>query len=315
MLDQLKGKLFGISPTETSVEERGFFVSSAHVRHRLEQVGDTFLHGYHAALEDPNLDRLDSRLNAVGSEFCGFAFEGAGMALCLLDHLMPWRRDRLQSFLDGPGSEQTYMIHVGVGWALARIPWRTRLPPTGYDPLLRWLALDGYGFHEGYFHWPRYLQEKELPVGFSGYALRAFDQGLGRSIWFVDGADMERIPHTIAGLPTARHPDLWSGIGLACAYAGGADGADLELLRAAAGSHQACLAQGVAFAAKTRQRAGNPTDHTDQACHVFWGLPPESVAALPDIALEDLPPDGTIPAYEVWRRRIQADFTWEEVPA
>jgi len=50
--------------------------------------------------------------------------------------------------------------------------------------------MDGFGFHEGYFQWSRSVRKKALPKGVNGYALRAFDQGLGRSLWFVECADI-----------------------------------------------------------------------------------------------------------------------------
>ena len=65
------------------------------------------------------------------------------------------------------------------------------------------------------------------------------------------------------------------------------------------------LAQGVAFAAKTRQRAANLNAHTETACRLICGHSAEETAAITDAALEDLHADGSLPAYEVWRRRIQ----------
>jgi hypothetical protein len=171
---------------------------------------------------------------------------------------------------------------------------------------LRWLTVDGYGFHQGYFDWPRYIKQQARPPQLSGYACRVFDQGLGRSLWFVEGADVTRIPQTVATIPPTRHADLWSGVGLACAYAGGVDESQIMHLRTAAGSHQLCLAQGAAFAAKARQRANNPANHTALACEVLCSLSSDAAARLTDDALRDLPADGVEPAYEVWRQRIQA---------
>jgi hypothetical protein len=315
MLARLRKLVFGISLEETTFARRGFHEGDVHVRRRLERIGETFLFGYHAALEASNPDLLHHSLQKVEPELCGFAFEGAAMALTLRDHLMPWPRagKQLQVFLDGPGMAHVYMVHVGVGWALARLPWRTQWPPPWLDPLLRWLVIDGYGFHEGYFYWRRYIKEQAKPKRLSGYASRVFDQGLGRSLWFVEGADVARILKTISAFPPARQADLWSGVGLACTYAGGLDGTQIMALRAAAGPFQPCLAQGAAFAAKARQRAGNPASHTALACEIFCGLSVAAAANVTDQALVDLPPDGFEPAYESWRRRIQAQFVHEEV--
>ncbi len=175
------------------------------------------------------------------------------MALALLDALLPGRRDRLARLLAGPGAAHAYIIHVGAGWILARLPLAPeRLLARLGDPVLRWLALDGYGFHEGYFRWPRSVERQEVPRKLRGYARRGFDQGLGRSLWFVDGADVRLIPRTIGRFPDDRQSDLWSGVGLACAYAGGRSRSEIEALRQAAGPHRPSLAQGAAFAAKAR---------------------------------------------------------------
>jgi hypothetical protein len=282
---------------------------------RLEQIGAAFLHGYHAALLDDTPDRLVPRLTEVQEEWRGFAFEGAGMGLALLDQLMPWRQRRLDAFLAGPGAAYSYLVHVGVGWTLALLHRRIERPLARLDPVLRWLAVDGYGFYQGYFHWPRAVASQRVPRHLVGYARRAFDQGLGRSLWFVDGADVHRIPMTIAAFPPARQADLWSGVGLACAYAGGVEQTALASLRDAAGAYLPHLAQGVAFAAKARERAGNPTDHTALACIVLCGRSAAAAAHVTDRALADLSPEGAQPAYEVWRQRIQAHLAQELIRA
>jgi hypothetical protein len=79
-------------------------------------------------------------------------------------------------------------------------------------------------------------------------------------------------------------------------------------LRSAAGSFLPQLAQGVAFAAKARERAGNLTPHTERACHTIWGAPASLAAQATDSALENLPTGAPEPAYEVWRLRVQAEF-------
>jgi hypothetical protein len=104
---------------------------------------------------------------------------------------------------------------------------------------------------------------------------------------------------------------LWSGIGLACAYAGGVERVGLERLREAATGYRGHLAQGAAFAAKTRVRAGNPTLCTEHACQVICGLSATEAAEVSDIHLENLPRNERVPAYEVWRQRIQMNLGQE----
>ncbi|MBI2928474.1 MAG: DUF1702 family protein [Verrucomicrobia bacterium] len=301
-------RVFGLSAKETSFARRGFCGSDARAREHLEKVGPAFMSGCDAALEETDLDALAARLNRVPLEMHGFAFEGAAMGLALLDWLTPWQRSRVQAFLLGPGHPHAYMVHVGVGWVLARTPGSVERRLARMEPLLRWLAIDGYGFHEGFFHWPRYIDGQPAPRRLRGYSRRAFDQGFGRSLWFVDGADVESVPRTIARFPAERQPDLWSGVGLAATYAGGIGAAALRALREAAGDCRPQLAQGAAFAAKARQRAGNITGHTEMAAEVLCGLSAPQAAQVTDEALENLPANSLEPAYEIWRCRIQRTF-------
>jgi enediyne biosynthesis protein E3 len=305
----LRQRLLSISPEETSFSRRGFRCRDTAIQARLEQVGGAFVGGYHAALAEDRASPLGARLEGTAPELRGFAFEGASFALTLLDVLTPWNRGRLRRFIDGPAMPHVYLASVGAGWALARSPVRLRSLLVRLDPLLGWLALDGYGFHQGFFHWPEAVERQAVPRRLSGYARRGFDQGLGRSLWFVDGADVERLPRTIAAFPAERQGDLWSGVGLACAYAGGRDRAAIAELAQQAGPHAAALAQGAAFAAKARQSAGNLTADTALACDVICGMTAERAAAVTDEARQGLPGDGTVPAYEVWRQRIQDRFT------
>jgi hypothetical protein len=308
------GSLFklalGLSPSEASFAKRGFWHADNAVREHLECVGANFLKGYNFALADRGSAVLTASLEEVENEFRGFAYEGAAMALAILDQLIPWKRTRLQSFIEGPGSPHVFMLYVGAGWSLARLPFRRQGALAKPHPVLRWLELDGYGFHEGFFRWPSYINKQIRAKRLTGYASRVFDQGLGRSLWFVEGADVERIASTIRKFPVWRQADLWSGVGLACAYAGGADESAVEVLRRSACCYRNHLAQGAAFAAKTRQRANNLTDNTERVCKTLCGVSAAEAALITDSTRDGLPESGPVPAYEVWRQRIQNQFSW-----
>jgi hypothetical protein len=313
MRRRLAGSLLGSRLEEATFGRRGFHSGDTASRAHLERAGLVFLEGYNAAVSSSR-DTLLQRLNLVAPEWRGFAFEGASMGLRLLDHLTPWRSRRWAAFLDGPGGPHTYMVHVGAGWALARTPWLRRRPVrilAKMDPLLRWLVIDGYGFHEGYFDWPRSIRDRKVPAALSGYARRAFDQGLGRSLWFVTGADVERVRASILAFAPERHGDLWAGVGLAATYAGGVDRVSLERLRVSSSGFLPHVAQGAAFAAKARERAGNVAPHVDLACRALCGMSATAAARVTDAALADLSDDSDQPAYERWRARIRRTFDRE----
>jgi hypothetical protein len=306
-MGKLRKQLLGISLKEIRCEQRRFDIATPDIKTRIEKIGETFVSGYHAALINDDNHYLEEQLDTIALEMRGFAYEGAAMALALLDLITPWQNKHLQRFLQGPGDAHAYMVHVGAGWAMARIPWGMTYF-NKLDALLAWLALDGYGFHQGYFNWPKYVTRQQLPGNLTVYQKRVFDQGLGRSLWFSKGAQIELMTAQIAEFAKSRQSDLWGGLGLAAAYAGGVNEADLTSLKNIAGSYLPHFAQGVAFAAKTRLRAGNPADHTEAACRIICEMSMDKAAKLTDDALIALPENDELPAYEHWRQRIQQNF-------
>lgn len=298
--------MLGIHPGDLHFEKRGFGGGAGGVRERVEAIGEAFLRGYHAALEVADPEGLEDLLAREPDEMAGWEFKGAGMGLALRDWLTPGPRDRLTRFLSGAGRWHAPMVYLGAGWALARLPVRVDRFLSPFDPFLRWLAIDGWGFHEGFFRSARWRTGRPAPDRLLGYERRAFDQGLGRSLWFLEGGEVEGVIRTVSNFARERRPDLWGGIGLSCAYSGlPIRTGELERLRRLAGVDSASLAQGATFAAKVRQRAGNPAPHTDLACRALVGVSADEAAALADLALEGLPPDGGEPAYEVWRSRVR----------
>ncbi len=301
-------KLLSINGREVTFVRRGFSAFRPEVRDRLEHVGTIFLVGYHAALQENKLEALTEKLERVEREYRGFAYEGAAMALALRDAMLSGS-PLLAEFMAGPGKRHIYMLHVGAGWACARLPWlRWRIEKVicKFDPVLRWLVLDGYGFHQGYFHFKESLATAVKRLSLD--ARRVFYQGFGRSLWFVHGCDFHQIAKTISGFPALYQGDAWSGIGLACAYAGGAISPDMEEAVSLAGRFNCALAQGAAFAAKARQLAGNEAMHTEEACAALAAIKAEQAAALCDRALAQVNRNSSSP-YREWRELVQNYFS------
>jgi hypothetical protein len=302
--------------SETKVAVRGFHVKSTAAVDRLETVGKAFLTGYGAAAATGRPADIAAELAHLPELYRGFAYEGAGMGMAVLDGLPTGRGGHVRSLLEGPGADHIYMVYVGVGWAMARLPkfrWSTLYGP---DPLLRWLLLDGYGFHQAYFRTRRYVDEQyqaarapAVVPGPAWHVNQVIDQGIGRASWFVCGADPERVTALFARFPESRRPDLYSGTGLAATYAGGVDRAELECLAELAGPYRGQLAQGAAFAAQARLRSGLVVPHNQLATQVLCGTDVATAAAATDHAREGLHADGGVPAYAIWRRRIADAFS------
>jgi enediyne biosynthesis protein E3 len=295
-----------LDESEASFSVRSFQASSKDAQRRLELIGRTFITGYNSAIERKGLDEISAVLDEVQPELRGFAFEGASMASSLLD-LLSLRSSRFMGLLRGPGQQYIHLCWVGTGWACARLKLlhgRFRRKFFPHDPLLSTLAYDGWGFHEGYFSSQRYLRRQAPAPGIlKGDTRRIFDQGFGRSLWFVGGARVTAIKSMIAPYPVERQADMWSGVGLACAYAGCAGGSDLEMLLTIDNSFLPHLRQGVAFAAKARVHSGNVIEDTYLAAQLLCGTSPEKLAEVTDAA------QRRTNDYMSWRAELQRYFT------
>ncbi|MFJ5711697.1 DUF1702 family protein [Streptomyces sp. NPDC093105] len=299
--------------SETTMEVRGFHVKNAEAKARLEYIGEVFLQGYAYAVEAASPAEAEALLETVPRDMRGFAYEGAGMGAAVYDSL-PGHGGRLAGLLAGAGRHHDYMIYVGVGWAMARLPKALWPDIRTTDPLLRWLALDGYGFHQAYFKTASYVRTPEIqhPFRWNGghnhYTLNAVDQGIGRALWFVGGTDPDVVTELIRSYDERRHSDLYAGAGLACSYAGGVTEDELARFVEGAGEHRWALAQGAAFATEARVRAGTIIDHTHLAARVVCGTTAERASQL----CRDTRPAATVggasPAYEKWRRDIAAEL-------
>lgn len=294
---------------------RGFHEKSPESRELLETVGRMFLAGYAFAAQARRPADAEEHLEGIPERFRGFAYEGAAMGFAVRDGLPFGSSKHLSRFLAGRGADHIYMVYVGVGWAMARLP-RFRWPDAGaLDPLLRWLVLDGYGFHQAYFHTQKYVQDQYRDESFPWpadqqrwYANRAIDQGIGRAVWFIAGTDGQLAASMLDKFAEERRADMYSGAGLAATYAGGGDEEELQAFWHRAGSYRPQVAQASAFAAEARVLAGLVVPHTHVATRVFCDMTPEQAAQVCADVRPDRPVQGELPAYEVWRQRIANQF-------
>jgi hypothetical protein len=298
LLRQLRKSVLGALPGSTGSDQK---------------VVAIVMQGFRLTLEDSRFDVLVPRLNAIEAEWRGFAYEGAGVGFGVLDYFLPWRK-RLQAFVQGPGNPYIIPVYIGAGLALGRLNSKRceRFLAQLEHPAFRWMVMDGYGFYKGFFSQHCYIKEQAVPAHLSAYARRVFDQGLGRSIWFAKGENVDLVATTVAAFPEARRADIWSGVGFACAYAGSPmERQAFEALWTMAGPYRSQLALAGALAAKRRHGFGHITPHTELACQVFCGLSGEMAAQIANDALENIPTDSTRSPHQIWREQIADHFATE----
>jgi hypothetical protein len=308
--------------------ERGFPGAGAPATERLEAIPQAVVCGFEWGIAGRDLWDVERRLELVEPEQRGFAYEGAAMAFAVRDAMAGGSGKLTRALLLGPGAPHVLLTYIGIGFAMARLPrplWRKIIPDlTGspYYPTMSWLAVDGYGFDLAYFHTGRYVDEQRVPPpypweGSPEYFPRAVDQGIGRALWFINGADPAAVAAAVDKFAEERRADLWSGVGLAATFAGGCSAEGLARVRESAGEHAPQLGVGVVFAIKAREFACHIPEHSALAAEHLAGLSVSDAVAIADRTEADAgePADGTVPLYEQWRSRIRAHFTASTISA
>jgi len=293
-----------LSPSLVDFRARGFATEPAAVRTALEAAAGSFLDGFNAELAGGPGDAPD--LGGTPDARRGFAAEGAAMAATMLDAARPFGERRSQALHAAHGDRYAYLLHVGSGWAMAKLR-RRRLGRIGaFAPLLRWLAYDGKGFCRAFFAGPRGFDRWRAHPGRCSATCEIEYQGVGRSLWFRACGDPERLTALVATLPPHHQGDVWSGVGLAAAYAGGVEVATYRRLAELASDHRAAVAQGAAFAAEAWRLAGSTPGDAATAVQLLAGADPATAAAWTWTARAGLDgPGADARDYREWRLRVQ----------
>lgn len=313
---------FVLAPKLSAVTfaERGFPGAGSPAAARLEAIPQAVVCGFEWGIAARDLWEVERRLELVEVEQRGFAYEGAAMAFTVRDAMAGGRGTRTRELLLGPAAPHLLLSYIGIGFAMARLPrplWRNIIPDltgTLFYPTMTWLAVDGYGFDLAYFHPGKYVDEQRVPPpypweGRPDYFPRAVDQGIGRALWFMGGAEPATVAASVERFPAERRADLWSGVGLAATFAGGADADGLARVQEAAGEHWAQLGLGAVFAISARVMAGHVPEHSALACEVLADSSVDDAVAIAGRTAASDEADDTVPRYEHWRNRIRAELT------
>jgi len=300
-------KFLALDPKRVEFRVRGFDLADKGHEARLEAIGKAFLRGYNLTLSARSFAQFGQALDRETDLLRGFFVEGGAMGSALVDSL-PFRRPMLPRYIARFAEQYPILVHAGVGLTISKLSWREQGILADMDPFYRWLAYDGLGYHNMYFAPDKTLTGPKRI--FAGYASRAYDQGAGRGIWFISGADVGKTAATIATMAADRRADLWAGAGLALCYAGPVDVKAILDAKVLAGFHAPDMAMGVAMACTARVKDQSLLPEVREAITALWDLTPEALAERVEAMRQSIPPsvlvDGT--AYAAWREKIVRDF-------
>lgn len=219
-----------------------------------------------------NMVALTAYLENAEREFSSIGYESASMAIAIKSFEANNFPGDWLLFTNGPGLAHQAQVYVGLGWAIAKlnIPFLTAVKKISTRFYFR--IADGCGYYDGSFRNRRTVINGELPVYLPAEALPMYDQGIGRSIWYSEKADINKIAVKIETFAAGRHADLWRGVGIAVAYVGGCTDEELKKLLQLAETNRFQLACGAALAAKSRMMANTMTNDTDRCTRLWLGL-------------------------------------------
>ncbi|MDH5382983.1 MAG: DUF1702 family protein [Cyclobacteriaceae bacterium] len=190
--------------------------SNLQISEKLSTARSAFIFGYQTALKT-SIEELSFSLDELPASRRGFSLEGASMAIVLIDELSKSDKPLLQELLKEKSHAEKKLYAIGVGWAVARLQKPVGWIPTSLDKKYSGAVADGLGFHHGFFNHFRVFRNG-IPKNTSFNT--NYDRGLGRALWFFFQGDFKGLYNAIQQFSIERHPQLWKGIGTACAFTG-----------------------------------------------------------------------------------------------
>ncbi|MCX6198220.1 MAG: DUF1702 family protein [Bacteroidetes bacterium] len=250
------------------------------ITQKMDTIQNTFLRVQDIFFESPEWRNHVAELESTDIEFRSIAYESASMSIALEDLKQGEQLTNWFQFLNEVASAHATQVHVGLGWAFAQQLKNPIAYLTKLNPMMRYRVLDGYGYYEGIFRRRRsIINHLKLQVD-DAVASAALDQGLGRSIWYLNKGIIDDAKIMIEGFAIERHKDLWRGLGIAIAYVGGCDEEMLKDFFSKSDFYKTQLATGAVMALVSRDSAKYISTDTELACKVFCNKTAEQILEL-----------------------------------
>lgn len=285
-------------------------VSPSKRRKFVDNISSIFLDGYDAAMHT-DMDRLAKQLESLSYTERSIAGEGALTALASSDLTKQNNFAQVNRFSEIAGIQEAVKFQ-GIGSALSHLKINADVSEQHMREFWGWQTVETFGFNEAYFKWPVTIEQQFVPANISGLAARAFDQGVGRAIWFISVAEPDLIATMINRFAPHRRPDIWSGVGLITGFWGMADERDLRSLLRRSSKNYSSLQQGVAFGSWIRYTTKDPKDFTDGASRIIcqadglW-LGEQVQNIMTELLASGLAPDGYM--FCKWKGSVAEIFT------
>jgi flavin-dependent dehydrogenase len=165
---------------------------------------------------------LNCFLENYHPDFRSIAYESASFAIGLKDLKENNNLENWIQFLTNASNVNLKHVEIGLGWSFAAINEN----PLKHDYLaknefLLDMVMSGVGYYHALYKQKKTLTHFEIWEHLDAQKTAAYDQGIGRRIWYHCESELQEAQELIDKFPECRRADLWRGVGLACGYVGG----------------------------------------------------------------------------------------------
>jgi len=269
---------------------------------KMESIQSIFREVQEKDFEDFSISEIADYLNSFDKEFRSIAYEAAAMNLALIDLKRDGKLTLWFHLLNEIGAKHAIQTHVGLGWAFAQ----EQLNPVTYlnelEEMLRYRVLDGYGYYEGIFRRRKSIVNQQAIETEDTNVSAAYNQGLGRSIWYISKGDIDVAKSMLDKFPANRLNDLWRGLGIAITYVGGCSQDYLQVIFEKGSTFQIDLATGAAMTLISREEANSITTDAILTCKVLCNKNADQILT---IAIDSNVGDK----FSQWIKNLEVAFT------
>ena len=215
----------------------------------IETVVSTFQKGLSISEQEFGLDELISKLNQFEPRYRSVAFEGASMGVAIQNSLGTWNKYAKAA------EKHATQVHIGLGWAIAEGQMNLASTLSEIEPDFQVKVLDGYGYWHGLFRRRLTIRTQTIPKNITSEYQSGFDQGIGRTIWYITKGEVAKVVNIINHFSEDRRANLWQGIGVASTYVGGCSDELIGELKSASSEFKKNFETGIESAESSLKRA------------------------------------------------------------
>lgn len=213
-------------------------------------------------VENKTIPELITFLNSFPPPFISVAFEAASFVIAQKSIQNKNNLNDWSVFIKATKGLHDSQVHVGLGWALASLHADIDLYTSTIRPLMRSRVIDGYGYYYALFRRRVAIRLAQIPSEITNEQEASFNQGIGRSLWYLAEANLSKLERYLDLIPKTRHSDVWRGIGIAYTYVGGSNLSIENKIVSLTNEYHIDFLCGIALTLYSREKSGLLLDNS-----------------------------------------------------